>query len=74
MPKGPTGQKRPADTNRLAFDVVAIATGEKDDEKTVDYRQKAGRKGGKSRAKSLTSEQRSEIAQKAAKARWAKKD
>jgi hypothetical protein len=32
-----------------------------------------GRKGGKARAEKLTPEQRSEIARKAAKARWAKK-
>ncbi len=32
-----------------------------------------GAKGGKARAKKLTPEQRSEIARKAAKARWAKK-
>jgi len=32
-----------------------------------------GRKGGKARAEKLTPEQRSEIARKAAKARWARK-
>jgi len=32
-----------------------------------------GRKGGKATAKKLTAEQRAESAQKAAKARWAKK-
>lgn len=36
--------------------------------------QKLGRKGGKARAKNLTSKQRSEAARKAAAARWAKRD
>lgn len=35
---------------------------------------KGGLKGGKKRAASLTREQRSEIAKKAAQARWGKKD
>jgi hypothetical protein len=34
---------------------------------------RGGKKGGKARAEKLTPEQRSEIARKAAKARWAKK-
>lgn len=34
MPKGPQGQKRPADANKLAAAVVAIATGEAEDTKT----------------------------------------
>jgi len=35
--------------------------------------QRGGKKGGKARAEKLTPEQRSEIARKAANARWAKK-
>jgi len=38
-----------------------------------EYAQAFARKGGKARAKSLTPEQRKEIARKAAAARWAKK-
>jgi len=39
----------------------------------VELGRLGGRKGGKARAEKLTPEQRSEIARKAAKARWAKK-
>lgn len=75
MPKTP---KRPRDTNQLAHFITQIATGELDDVKTDDGKdpaavalgRKGGLKGGTARAKSLTAKQRSEIAKKAAKARW----
>lgn len=74
MPKGPKGEKRPADVISNAVKIAQIATGEIEDDKTEDGKDKAaqalGRKGGKARANSLTKEQRSEIAKKAAKARW----
>ncbi len=77
MPKGPKGEKRPADAVGAAVMVAKIATGEIEDEVTDDGKDKAavelGRKGGKARAEKLSAERRREIAQKAAKARWARK-
>ena len=73
MPKGPKGEKRPADAIGAAIMVARIATGEIG-EKTGDtgneYARKGGLKGGRSRAESLTPERRREIAQLAAKKRW----
>lgn len=65
-----------------AFRVVQEATGQIESEppkprKEYDYKalgHKGGLKGGKARASKLTPEQRKEIAQKAAKARWAKSE
>jgi hypothetical protein len=75
MPKGPNGQKRPADAIGLAVMVGKIATGEIKDT-TVDpsksHQSKGGKRGGAARAAALTPEQRSEIAQTAATARWKK--
>ena len=65
-------KKRPRDPNQLAKLVVDIATGEVSEEKRNDTRSRAGKKGAKARAKSLTPEQRSEIASIAAEARWKK--
>lgn len=76
MPKGPKGEKRPADVIGAAIMVAKIATGEIE-EKTVSKPAKRaeavalGRAGGKKRAENMTPEQRKEVAQKAAKARWA---
>jgi hypothetical protein len=77
MPRGPKGEKRPADVVGAAIMVAKIATGEitetgePDDGK--DPAAKAmGRKGGAARAQRLTAERRAEIARKAARARWQK--
>jgi hypothetical protein len=74
MPKGPNGEKRPADAVGLAVMVGRIATGEVDDTPADDGKDKAaqalGRKGGKARASSMTPERRAEIAKKAAAGRW----
>jgi len=74
VPKGPKGQKRPADAVGLAVMIGKIATGELDDEILDDGKDPAakalGAKGGKARAAKLTAEQRSEIAKKAAVKRW----
>ena len=76
MPKGPKGEKRPADVIGAAVKVMRIATGEiPEDIDQVDAgKDKAavelGRKGGKARAKKLSKKRRSEIAQKAAAVRW----
>lgn len=76
-----TKPKRPRDTNQLAKFIADVATGETELPKTdegkdpaaVALGRKGGLKGGKARAASLTAEQRSEIAKKAASARWAPK-
>ncbi len=73
MPRGPKGEKRPADVIGNAVRVMQIATGEiEEDLGKVPKRAKGGRKGGRARARSLTPQQRSEIAQAAAAARWKK--
>jgi hypothetical protein len=75
MPKGPQGQKRPADVVSAAVMVGRIATGDAQDAKrdaATEANRKGGLKGGKARAKSMTSAQRSEIAKKAAASRWKK--
>ena len=74
MPKGPKGQKRPADVIGNAVKVMRIATGEEEEEIEDDGKDPAakalGAKGGKARAEKLTPERRSEIARKAAAKRW----
>lgn len=76
MPRGPKGEKRPADTHAAAVMVARIATGEIEDKVTDDGKNAAavalGRMGGKARAKSLNANRRKEIARKGAKKRWAK--
>lgn len=76
MPKGPKGEKRPADVIGNAVKVAKIATGEIEDEKDDDGKDKAaqslGRRGGKARALSLDKQKRTEIARSAARSRWAK--
>jgi hypothetical protein len=73
MAKGPRGEKRPSDVNARAVMIARIATGEiEDNPGKAPNRAKGGRKGAKARAKSLTPQQRSEIAQAAASARWKK--
>ena len=72
MPKGPNGQKRPADAIGLAVLIGKIATGEVED--TADATKSAaaqlGSLGGKKRAENMTPERRAEIARKAAAKRW----
>ena len=76
MPKGPQGQKRPADVIGNAVKVMRIATGEEEEEYEDDGKDPAakalGAKGGAARAKKLSPEERSAIARKAAKSRWQK--
>lgn len=69
MPKGPQGQKRPADAIGLAVLVGKIATGEAQDELAVGT---GGASGGRARAAKLSAEERSEIARKAAAKRWSR--
>jgi len=73
MPRGPKGEKRPADVIGAAVMVGRIATGEIEETRVkAPNRAKGGRTGGKMRAEALTPEQRSRIAQAAAAVRWKK--
>ena len=76
MPRGPKGEKRPADVIGNAIMIAKIATGEIEDvvpDDGKDPNAKAlGKKGGAARAKNLSAEQRAEIARLAASARWKK--
>ena len=71
--------KRPRDPAQLAKFIVDVASGEIEDrEQTPEEKGKdpaaaaMGSKGGKARAKAISSEKRIEIANKAAAARWKK--
>ena len=74
MPKGPRGEKRPADVIGMSVKVMRIATGEETEELETDRVKSAaaelGARGGKARAAKMTPERRREIAQKAARSRW----
>ena len=76
MPKGPKGEKRPADVIGNAVKIMRIATGEESDNAPDDGKDKAaqamGRKGGAARAAKLSSSERREVASRAAAARWGK--
>lgn len=73
-------RKRPRDPNQLGKLIVDIATGDVEDATpdagknpaAVELGRKGGLKGGKARAAKMTPEQRSEAAQRAARARWGK--
>lgn len=76
-----TKPKRPRDANLLAKQIVDLSTGEAEEEKpedsgkdplAVELGRRGGLKGGKARAKKLSPERLSEIAKKAAAARWKK--
>lgn len=72
MPRGPRGEKRPADVIGNAVKVMRIATGEETEE--IDHIKSAaaelGSRGGKARAASMSPARRKEIAQRAASRRW----
>lgn len=73
MPKGPQGQKRPADVIGNAVRVMQIATGEVEEtvrDPSKEYARQGGLKGGKARASKLSAKKRKDIARKAALARW----
>lgn len=80
MPKGPKGEKRPADVIGSAIMVAKIATGEIDDIAPDDGKDPAARAlgkkggvlGGKARARGMTDKARSDAARFAANARWNK--
>ncbi len=70
MPRGPKGEKRPADVIGAAVAVMRIATGQDEEKLPKTKRAAGGKVGGPARAKKLSPEKRREIAKKAAKARW----
>lgn len=74
MPKGPKGEKRPADVIGNAVHIMRIATGEVEDTSPDEGKDKAaqalGAKGGRKRAESMSPERRAEIAKAAAEKRW----
>jgi len=78
MPRGPRGEKRPADVIGAAVKVMKIATGQEQediDQPEAGKDQAAaelGRKGGRARAKQLSKERRTEIARRAAQKRWSR--
>lgn len=75
--RGMAHPRRPRDPNQLAKRVVDIATGEAEEDEIAPPepgRQRGGRRGGDARAKALTPEERSAIARKAARTRWAKRE
>ncbi len=79
MPERSRRPKRPRDVSQLAHAVVKAATEgepEPNDGKNpaaVALGRLGGKKGGRARATKLSAERRSEIAKKAAKARWQNK-
>jgi hypothetical protein len=71
MPKGPRGEKRPADVIGAAIMVGRIATGDAEDTKgKAPNRAKGGKAGGAARSKALDDKERIAISKKAADARW----
>lgn len=74
-------RKRPTDINELAKQLVGEAIGAQPkldpdagkDPAAVALGRKGGLKGGKARAASMTPEQRSEAAKRAASARWSRR-
>jgi hypothetical protein len=77
MPRGPKGERRPADVIGNAVKVMKIATGEEPEDYGPNPESEGkdpaavalGRRGGKARAAGMSARQRKEIAKKAAKAR-----
>ena len=64
MPKGPQGQKRPADVIGNAVKLMRIATGEETEKlvqpsKATHSGRRGGLKGGRARADKLSAEERS---------------
>lgn len=71
MPKGPRGEKCPADVIGAAVMVGRIATGEVEEASTPKSgRTRSGHAGAKARVKALSPEKRKGIAKKAAAKRW----
>jgi hypothetical protein len=73
VPRGPKGQRRPADVIGNAVHVMRVATGEVEEkapDPAKEHMRRGGLKGGKARAQKLSASKRHAIAKKAARARW----
>lgn len=71
MPKGPKGEKRPADVIGCAVQVARLSVGlETEELREPSGRVRSGHAGAKARAESMSKEERSAVAKKAAEARW----
>lgn len=75
MPRGPKGEKRPADVIGNAVKIMKIAVGEETEDVPPDdgknkAAQELGRLGGAARTNKLSDARRKEIAKKAAATRW----
>jgi hypothetical protein len=78
----PKRPKRPKDFNQAAKFVIDVATSARDDKPDINEKNPAavelgrrgGKKGGVARAKALSEKERSEIARRAARARWKDND
>ncbi len=81
MPRGPKGERRPADVIGNAVKVMRVATGEEAEDYGPNAQSEGknaaavalGRMGGKARAAGMSARKRKEIARKAAKTRWLNK-
>jgi len=71
MPKGPRGERRPADLVGAAVMVGRLSVGlETENTKQPSGRVRSGHAGAKARAENMSKEERSAVAKKAAAARW----
>ena len=77
MPRGPKGERHPADVIGNAVHVMRLATGQitddvpsPEDEGKSAAAVELGRLGGRARAKKMSKKQRTAAARNAAKARW----
>lgn len=74
MPRGPKGEKRPADVIGNAVKVMKIAVGEEQEEASrSEAMARRSVKGGIARSEKLDKSRRAAIAKTAAEARWGKK-
>lgn len=75
MPRGPNGEKRPADAIGCAVNVAGFATGEERDAACVSKnRRKSGVASAEARMRNTDAASRSEIAANVASARWRKEN
>ncbi len=71
MPRGPRGEKRPADVIGCAVAVARLSVGEVNEEPRMPSgRTRSGQAGATARKQTLSPERLREIAQKAAHQRW----
>jgi len=75
MPERSSKKQTPKDPNKLAAYIVETATNEPNEKNphAVALGRLGGKKGGVARAQKLTTEQRKDIARKAAYVRWSSK-